>query len=171
MDASVQFAQSKGAVKTVQSNGNRLLNLSIRPWGAGRSTSRKSRPARVETSSQPALSRNLARGVLAGLAGTAVMTAFQKVGEMPITGRADSYAPADFAAKVLPPQPGGRRDQLNYTTHFALGTMWGAAYGAVAHTGLRGSRAVGPCSPPSTPAMSCSTRPSALPAAAGRSAR
>ncbi len=96
-----------------------------------------------KSSSQPGLSRNLARGVLAGLAGTAVMTVFQKLVEMPITGRADSYAPADFAAKVLPPQPGGRRDQLNYTTHFALGTMWGAAYGAAAHTGLRGSRAVG----------------------------
>ncbi len=95
-----------------------------------------------KSSSRPGVSRNLARGVLAGLAGTGVMTAFQKLVEMPITGRADSYAPAEFAAKVLPVQVGARRDQVNYVTHFALGTMWGAAYGAAAHAGLRGRGAV-----------------------------
>lgn len=95
-----------------------------------------------KTTSRSGLSASLARGVLAGLAGTAVMTAFQKLVEMPSTGRADSYAPADFAAKVLPVQLGARRDQVNYVTHFALGTMWGAAYGVAAHAGLRGRRAV-----------------------------
>lgn len=44
-------------------------------------------------------------GVLAGLAGTAVMTAFQKLVEMPLTGRDDSYAPADFVERVLPFTP------------------------------------------------------------------
>lgn len=39
----------------------------------------------------------LGRGILAGLAGTAVMTAFQKFIEMPLTGRPGSYAPASFA--------------------------------------------------------------------------
>ncbi len=91
-----------------------------------------------KSSSRSSLSRNVAHGVLAGLAGTVVMTAFQKLVEMPITGRADSYAPADFAAKVLPLQSDTRRDQVNYATHFALGTMWGAAYGVAAHAGLRG---------------------------------
>lgn len=84
------------------------------------------------------------RGVLAGLAGTAVMTAFQKCVEMPLTGRADSYAPADFAQQVLPVDPStaaGRR-RLNYATHFALGTLWGSAYGIAAHAGLRGKAAV-----------------------------
>ncbi len=34
------------------------------------------------------------------------MTAFQKLIEMPVTGRGDSYAPADFAAeRVLPVHP------------------------------------------------------------------
>jgi hypothetical protein len=73
----------------------------------------------------------LGRAVLAGLAGTVVMTAFQKLIEMPLTKRKDSYAPADFAEKVLPVHPttpAGRR-RLNYTTHFALGGMWGTAYG------------------------------------------
>ncbi len=86
----------------------------------------------------------LARGVLAGLAGTVVMTVFQRLVEMPITGRPGSYAPADFAQKVLPVHPTtpeGRR-RLNYTTHFALGGMWGTAYGIAAANGLRGQKAV-----------------------------
>lgn len=90
------------------------------------------------------LTAALGRGVLAGLAGTAVMTAFQKLVEMPLTGRPDSFAPASFAEKVLPVHPatGKGRQQLNYGTHFALGTLWGFAYGAAAHAGLRGPRAV-----------------------------
>lgn len=86
----------------------------------------------------------LGRGVLSGLAGTAVMTAFQKIIEMPLTGRPDSYAPASFAEKVLPVHPATRqgRTRLNYGTHFALGTLWGSAYGLAAHAGLRGPRAV-----------------------------
>ena len=87
----------------------------------------------------------LARGVLAGLAGTVVMTAFQKLVEMPLTGRADSYAPANFAERVLPiaPTTGAGRQRLNNATHFALGAMWGTAYGVAAAAGLRGQRAVG----------------------------
>lgn len=86
----------------------------------------------------------LGRGVLAGVAGTVVMTAFQKFVEMPITGRADSYAPAEFAEKVfrVKPQGAGARRRLNNATHLALGTMWGAAYGIAAHAGLRGPQAV-----------------------------
>lgn len=84
------------------------------------------------------------RGILAGVAGTAVMTAFQKLIEMPITGREDSYAPAMFAQKVLPVRPRSEQEQhrLNYVTHFGLGMMWGAAYGLAARAGLRGRSAV-----------------------------
>ncbi len=84
------------------------------------------------------------RGVVSGLAGTVVMTAFQKLVEMPLTQRGASYAPADFAEKVTPVRtrsPKGRR-RLNWITHFALGTMWGAAYGIAAARGLRGQKAV-----------------------------
>ncbi len=93
---------------------------------------------------QPAIGATVGRGILAGLAGTVVMTAFQKLVEMPLTGRDDSNAPADFAEKVLPIHPGSARSQkrLNYATHLALGTLWGAAYGIAAHNGLRGQRAV-----------------------------
>ena len=85
----------------------------------------------------------LARGVVAGVGGTAIMTAFQKLVEMPLTGREESYAPANFAEKITPLSPGtaaGRR-RLNWTTHFALGGMWGAAYAMAAAQGLRGQRA------------------------------
>ena len=86
----------------------------------------------------------IGRGVLAGVAATGVMTAFQTLVEMPLTGRAESYAPADLVERVLPVHPRtpeGRR-RLNYTTHFALGGMWGTAFGIAARAGLRGQRAV-----------------------------
>lgn len=93
---------------------------------------------------RPPTKAMIGRGVLAGLAGTVVMTAFQKLIEMPWTARGDSYAPADFAQTVLPVRPTSRRGRtvLNYTTHFALGTLWGAAYGIAAAAGLDGQRAV-----------------------------
>ena len=93
---------------------------------------------------QPSAAEMVGRGVLAGLAGTVVMTAFQKFVEMPLTGRGDSNAPADLAEKVLPVHPSSARSQkrLNYATHLAMGTLWGAAYGVAAHKGLRGQQAV-----------------------------
>ena len=95
-------------------------------------------------SNETSLAQNIGRGVLSGIAGTVVMTAFQKFIEMPLTGRAESYAPADFAQRILPVEPDSEeaRDRLNWSTHFALGTMWGAAYGVAAHAGLSGQKAV-----------------------------
>ena len=90
-------------------------------------------------------SRNvLGRAVVAGVCGTVVMTAFQKLVEMPLSKRGESYAPADFAERVTPLSADGpqERRRLNYATHFALGTMWGAAYGVAALRGLSGQRAV-----------------------------
>ena len=92
---------------------------------------------------RPAARTFLGRGVVAGLAGTLVMTAFQRLVEMPLTRRGDSYAPAEFAEKVTPLSPvtpRGRR-RLNETTHLALGTLWGGAYGLAARRGLRGQKA------------------------------
>jgi hypothetical protein len=90
------------------------------------------------------LTGNVGRGILAGVAGVAVMTAFQKFVEMPMTGRDDSYAPADFAERILPVRPKSPEDRtrLNYITHFSLGGMWGTAYGIAATAGLRGQKAV-----------------------------
>ncbi len=92
----------------------------------------------------PSAQATIGRGVLAGLAGTVVMTAFQKLVEMPITGRDESFAPANFAAKILPIQPknGQERQRLNWATHFALGAMWGSAFGIAGRAGLHGQKAV-----------------------------
>ena len=98
----------------------------------------------MQPKNKPSTATVLGRGVLAGLAGTVAMTAFQKLVEMPLTQREDSFAPADFAEKLLPVRPttpAGRR-RLNYTAHFALGGMWGTAYGIAAAQGLRGQKAV-----------------------------
>jgi len=98
----------------------------------------------MQQNNKPTTTAVLGRGVLAGLAGTVVMTAFQKLVEMPLTQREESYAPADFAEKLLPvhPQTAAGRRRLNYTTHFALGGMWGTTYGIAAAAGLRGQKAV-----------------------------
>ncbi len=91
-----------------------------------------------------ALGTTLARGMVAGVAGTVVMTAFQKLVEMPLSGRGDSYAPADLAEKLLPlsEKRGSDRDLRNYVTHFALGAGWGAARAVVGRAGLSGPPAV-----------------------------
>ena len=90
------------------------------------------------------LGTTLGRGVAAGLVGMVAMTAFQKLVEMPITGRGDSYAPADLAEKLLPlsGKRGSARDLRNYVTHFALGAGWGAARALVGRAGLSGQPAV-----------------------------
>lgn len=69
---------------------------------------------------------------------------WQKLVEMPLTGRADSYEPADLMERVLPigKQRAAARKRLNYAAHFGVGLAWGAAHGAIARRGLRGQRAV-----------------------------
>ena len=98
----------------------------------------------MEPSQQPSTAAFLGRGVLAGAAGTVVMTAFQRLVEMPVTGRSDSFAPAAVAERVLRVHPRTQegRSRLNTATHFAVGGLWGAAHGIAARRGLRGQRAV-----------------------------
>jgi hypothetical protein len=91
------------------------------------------------------LPASLGRGMIAGLAGVTVMTAWQKLVEMPITGREDSYEPANLLLRVLPiaPKHGAAKRRLNYAAHFGVGLAWGAAHAAIARrSGLRGQRAV-----------------------------
>ncbi|KGH45237.1 hypothetical protein IN07_18340 [Modestobacter caceresii] len=91
---------------------------------------------------RPSLAANVGRGALAGVAGSVVMTAWQKLVEMPLSEREDSYGPAELAEKLLPVKPSSDagRKRLNYAAHTALGAMWGGAYGVAAHLGLRGAR-------------------------------
>jgi hypothetical protein len=83
------------------------------------------------------------RGVAAGVAGTAVMTAFQRYVEMPLTRPPESFTPAELAGKILHLRPATlqQRRRLNYAAHYAIGGLWGAAYGLAALAGLRGQRA------------------------------
>jgi hypothetical protein len=85
------------------------------------------------------------RGAVAGLLGGVVMTAFQRLVEMPLTGREESYAPAVLVEKLLPIQPeGAKRRRINHVAHFAVGVTWGVGHALmVRRTGLRGQLAVG----------------------------
>ena len=86
---------------------------------------------------------SVGRGVAAGLGGAVVMTAFQRLVEMPLSGREESYQPAELVERLTGAKPGQpNRRRLNYAVHFGVGAAWGAVHGAVAHTGLRGPRAV-----------------------------
>ena len=87
----------------------------------------------------------IGKGALAGLAGTVAMTAFQLLVEMPLTGRKESYAPADLVTRLLPVAPKGKRERrrLNYAAHFGVGVAWGVGHGLIATgAGLRGQRAI-----------------------------
>ena len=91
------------------------------------------------------LPTTIARGVAAGLAGTVAMTAFQRLVEMPLTGRDESYAPADLVTKLLPVSPKRKRDRrrLNYVAHFGVGVAWGVGHGLIStRAGLRGQPSV-----------------------------
>lgn len=79
------------------------------------------------------------RGMLAGLAGVAAMTAGEKV-EQRITLRPNSYVPAYTLARLarLPQRPDDERRTLNWTMHWGQGILLGAARGVMAEHGVRG---------------------------------
>ncbi len=88
----------------------------------------------------------MGRGAVAGLLGAVVMTGFQRLVEMPLTGRKESYAPASLVTTLLPIAPKGKRNRrlLNYLAHFGVGVSWGVGHGVIsARAGLRGQSAVG----------------------------
>ena len=90
------------------------------------------------------LARAALTGAAAGIAGTSVMSLFQRFVEMPLSERRASDAPLKLFERVLPvPRPRGtRRRRLNWAAHFVVGTSWGAGHGAIAHlTGTRGQAA------------------------------
>jgi hypothetical protein len=82
------------------------------------------------------------RGVLAGLAGVAVMTAAEKV-EQSVTHRPDSYIPARTLLGLLgrAPADGDRPVGWNHAMHYGTGAVLGALRGVWAAVGLRGPRA------------------------------
>lgn len=83
-----------------------------------------------------------ARGVLAGLAGVAVMTAAEKV-EQAVTGRPDSYVPARALLTLLGRSPGDDDcpPLWNHAMHWGTGALLGALRGVWSATGIRGGGA------------------------------
>jgi hypothetical protein len=85
------------------------------------------------------ISAEIGKGLMAGLAGTAVMTAGQ-MAEMKINDREGSNAPAEAVEKTLDLEAKNQHAEevLSQLTHFAYGTTWGAVRGLLGAAGLKG---------------------------------
>ena len=84
----------------------------------------------------------IGRGLLAGLAGTAAMTLSQTI-EQKINDRSASTTPADgvSAATGITPADDDAKQRMNTAAHWAYGSGWGLARGALDVLGLRGPTA------------------------------
>lgn len=82
------------------------------------------------------------RGLVAGLAGAAVMTAGEKV-EQALTGRANSYVPARTLLTLLGQHPADddRPTLWNHVMHYGTAAAVGTLRGVWSAVGLRGPRA------------------------------
>jgi hypothetical protein len=102
---------------------------------------------------------SIGRGVVAGLAGTAAMTALQLAVrkargqrlDTPVPRTwADAPAPAQLAKKAAEAVGKGRKvtkkdvPLLTNVMHWGYGISWGAAYGALAHAARPDPRVAGP---------------------------
>ncbi len=82
------------------------------------------------------------KGLLAGAAGTAAMTASSMI-EMKIQDRAGSSVPADAAAKVLGVRPVDEDAEARFANivHWGYGVGWGSVRGILGAAGLSGPAA------------------------------
>jgi hypothetical protein len=86
-----------------------------------------------------ALGGAIGKGLLAGIAATAVMTLSQMI-EMKITKRQASDAPVKVAEDTAGVKPATPQDknQLSQELHWSYGIAWGVARGLIGLTGLKG---------------------------------
>lgn len=79
------------------------------------------------------------RGLVAGVAGVAAMTAAEKLEQL-FTRRPNSYVPAHTLERLLwlPHKPDEERLGLNWAMHWGQGILLGAVRGLMAERGLRG---------------------------------
>ncbi len=77
------------------------------------------------------------KGLLAGVAGTALMTVSSTL-EMKLRGREASSTPARAAGKVLGVEPTGEKEKARFSNlvHWGYGTQWGAVRGLIGVAGL-----------------------------------
>lgn len=97
---------------------------------------------RTEHSRRATLARAAGRGMVAGLAGVAVMTTGEKLEQL-VTHRPNSYVPARALLTMLgrSPSAGDQPPVWNHAMHWGTGALLGAVSGVWAATGLRGPRA------------------------------
>jgi len=83
--------------------------------------------------------RVLWQGLVSGAAGAAVMTAGEKL-EQRLTGRPDSYVPAQVLARLggLPERSGEKSRSLNLAMHYGQAALVGVVRSLMAQVGLRG---------------------------------
>ncbi len=81
----------------------------------------------------------LGKGIIAGIAGTAVITLSQMI-EMKITGRKPSDAPAKAVNKVLHVKAVNKdyRPTFVQEVHWTYGTLWGLARTVMGLAGMKG---------------------------------
>ncbi|HEV2130447.1 MAG TPA: hypothetical protein VGR27_05070 [Longimicrobiaceae bacterium] len=79
------------------------------------------------------------RGMVAGLAGVAAMTAVEKLEQL-FTKRPNSFVPAHTLERLLrrPTKPDEERQGMNWIMHWGQGVLLGAFRGMMAESGLRG---------------------------------
>ncbi|MEU4700669.1 hypothetical protein [Nonomuraea dietziae] len=80
------------------------------------------------------------QGMVAGLVGTAVMTAGEKL-EQRLSGRPDSHVPARTLERLmgLPERPRQQPRALNLAMHYGQGALLGILRSLMAQVGLRGA--------------------------------
>jgi hypothetical protein len=91
------------------------------------------------------IARNIGRGLVAGLIGTAAMTVSSTL-EAKLRDRAGSTTPADAAERVLGIvefDSEAREQRFSQLVHWAYGTAWGAARGLLRAFGLGPRAATG----------------------------
>lgn len=88
--------------------------------------------------------RAVPEGIVAGLAGAAVMTIGEKI-EQRLSGRPDSHVPARVLERLagLPERPRRQPASLNLAMHYGQGAVVGVLRAVMANVGLRGPVASG----------------------------
>jgi hypothetical protein len=88
------------------------------------------------------LGASIGRGLIAGVLGTAMMTA-SSTAEMRLRKRQASSAPADAAGKLIgvEPRDAGGEKRFSTLVHLGYGTGWGAVRGVLSAAGLKGTPA------------------------------
>lgn len=106
-------------------------------------TKKKNKKAKHQDNTTTIIARvagGIGIGIMAGLVGTAVMTAAQMI-EMQISGRKSSDTPYKAVQKTFGIEAQSEEDKelLNNVTHVAYGTTWGVPRGLMAAFGTKGA--------------------------------